>query len=190
MAKNRDIIRQCFVNLTDAIMKYQVNWMCDETWVRVISTRYPDVINSIGFSRATFNHGISMLASQCGTQNALGIFIHQSQTSCPYDSAQRRKVLFYYRQVLGKPPTLPKKLHDCKDVHVIARPIRVSMAEREVVQPLLIILQSTDHCPNNLSDHGNEDKPNEGNENNAGSSGGGGGEEEGGGNLGPIAVLC
>jgi hypothetical protein len=51
MAKNSDIIRQCYVtNLTDVVKKYQDNWMCDETWVRVISARYPDVINSIGDS--------------------------------------------------------------------------------------------------------------------------------------------
>ena len=71
MGKNGDIIRQCFVNLTDAVEKFQDNWMCDETWVRVITARYPDVINSIGFSRSSFNRVISMLASQCGTQNAL-----------------------------------------------------------------------------------------------------------------------
>ena len=80
MAKSSDIIRQCYMNLTDAVEKFQDNWMCDETWVRVITARYPDVINSIGFSRSSFNRVISMLASQCGTQNALGIFIHQFQT--------------------------------------------------------------------------------------------------------------
>ena len=67
--------------------------------------------------------------------------------------------------------------------------VRVSTAECEIVQPLLIILQSTNHCPNNLSDHGNKGNPNDGNNNNASGNGGGGGEEEGGGNLGPIAVV-
>ncbi len=55
MAKSSDIICQCYMNLTDAVEKFQDNWMCDKTWVRVISACYPDVINSIGFSRATFN---------------------------------------------------------------------------------------------------------------------------------------
>jgi hypothetical protein len=49
--------------------------------------------------------------------------------------------------------------------------------------------QSTDQRPNNRSDHGNGDNPNDGNENNAGGSGGGGGEEEGGDDSGPIAVV-
>ena len=49
MVKNWDIIRRCYINLTDAIEKYQDNWICDETWVRVISARYPDVIKTIGF---------------------------------------------------------------------------------------------------------------------------------------------
>ena len=71
MVKNRYIICQCFVNLTDAVEKFQDNWMCDETWVRVITARYPDVINSIGSSCSSFNRAISMLASQCGTQNVL-----------------------------------------------------------------------------------------------------------------------
>jgi len=80
MGKSSDIIRQRYINLTDAVEKFQDNWMSNETWVRVISLRYPDVINSIGFLRATFNRAISTLASQCGTQNALSIFIHQFQT--------------------------------------------------------------------------------------------------------------
>jgi hypothetical protein len=80
MGKNGDIICQCLVNLTDAVEKFQDNWMYYKTWVRIISARYPNVINSIGFSRATFNRAISTLASLCGTQNALGIFIHQFQT--------------------------------------------------------------------------------------------------------------
>ncbi len=80
MAKSSDIIRQCYVNLTVAVEKFQDNWMSNETWVRLIKLRYPDVINTIGFLRVTFNRAISTLASQCGTQNALGIFIHQFQT--------------------------------------------------------------------------------------------------------------
>ena len=117
MAKKYSIIYQCYVNLTDAVKKFQDNWMCDETWVRVITARYPDVINSIGFSRSSFNRVISMLASQCGTQNALGIFIHQFQMSCPYDSGQRRKVSYFYRQIIGKPPADPVSVRDITDVH-------------------------------------------------------------------------
>ena len=173
MAKSSDIIRQCYVNLTDAVEKFQDNWMCDETWVRVITARYPDVINSILFSRATFNRAISTIASQFGTHNALGIFIHQFQTSCPYDSGQQRRVSYFYRQVAGKPPAAPKRPHDCKDVHVRDWPIRLSTAECEVTRPLSIMPQSTDHCPSNLSDHGNEVNRNGGNENNAGGSRGG-----------------
>ena len=39
MAKSSDIICQCYMNLTDAVEKFQDNWMCDETWVRVITAR-------------------------------------------------------------------------------------------------------------------------------------------------------
>jgi hypothetical protein len=163
MAKSSDIIRQCYINLTDALEKFQDSWMCDETWFRVISSRYPNVINSIGFSRTTFIRAISRHASQCGTQNALGIFIHQFKTSCPYDSGQRRTVSYFYRQVAGKPPAAPSGPHDCKDVHVRARPIRLSTAEHEVTQSLTTTakLQSTDQRPNNHIDHGNGDNPND-----------------------------
>ena len=52
MAKNSDIICQCYVNLTDALKKYKDNWMCDMTWVRVFSARYPNFINAILASHA------------------------------------------------------------------------------------------------------------------------------------------
>ena len=92
---------------------------------------------------------------------------------CPYDSGKRREVSFYYRQVAGKPPTAPLGPHDCEDVHVRARPIRLSTAEREVTRPLSIMPQSTDQRPNNRSDYGNKDNPNEGNKNSAGGNEGG-----------------
>ena len=34
MAKNSDIILQCYVNLTDSLEKYRDNWMCDENKMR------------------------------------------------------------------------------------------------------------------------------------------------------------
>jgi len=172
MVKHNDIISQCYINLTDAIEKYQDNWICDETWFRVISARYPDVINSVGFSRAALNRAISRRASQCGTPNDSGIFMHHFQMPCLYEG-KKRKVFFYYRQVKGKPPASPSGPHDCEDVHVRARPIRLSTAERAVTQPLSVLPQSTDQqCPeNHRIDHGeNEENSNDDgrNENNTG----------------------
>jgi len=89
MVKHNDIISQCYINLTDAIEKYQDNWICDETWFRVISARYPDVINSVGFSRAAFNRAISCRASQCGTPNDSGIFMHHFQMPCLYEGKKK-----------------------------------------------------------------------------------------------------
>jgi hypothetical protein len=34
MAKNSDIIHQCYINLTDSLEKYYDNWMCDENKMR------------------------------------------------------------------------------------------------------------------------------------------------------------
>ncbi len=42
-----------------------------------------------------------------------------------------------------------------------------------MTQPLAILPQATDHRPNNCSDHGNEDNPNDSNKNNAGATEGG-----------------
>ena len=85
----------------------------------------------------------------------LWIFIHQFQISCPYESGQPRKVSFFYRQMAGKLPAAPSGPHDCEDVHVRARPIRLSTAYCEVIRPLSILPQSIDqHLNNNCSDHG------------------------------------
>ena len=95
MGKKNKVIYQCYVKLTDVVEKYQDNWICDETWFRVIKSHYPDVINSIGFSRTDFICAISGHACECETQNELGIFKHQFVLSCPYDSGQRRRNLFF-----------------------------------------------------------------------------------------------
>ena len=128
MVKPNDIISQCYINLNNAVEKYQDNWICNETWFRVISACYPNVINSVGFSRVAFNCAISRRASQCGTPNYSGIFMHHFQMPCLCEG-KKRKAFFYYRQVAGKPPASPSGPHDCEDVHIRVRPIRLSMAE-------------------------------------------------------------
>jgi hypothetical protein len=128
MAKKYSIIHQCYINLTTAVAKYQDNWISDKTWFRVTSSRYPDVIKSIRFSCAAFNHAISGHANQCGSLNESGIFMHQFLMPCPYER-QQRKVSFYYRQVAGKPPAASLGPFDCEDVHVRVMPIRLSTAE-------------------------------------------------------------
>ena len=180
MGRKKIIIYQCYIKLTDAIEKYQDNWMCDETWFKVITSHYPEVVNAIGgLSREDFNRAISDHASQCGAPNGLGIFKHHFASSCPYNLGQRRRVSFYYRQVKGKPPAAPSGPHDCEDVHVRPRPIRLSTAECAVTQPLSILPRSTDQqCPEkHRIDHGeNKENSNDNgrNENNTGGNRGGG----------------
>ena len=79
---------------------------------------------------------------------------------CPYHLGQRRKVSFYYRQVAGKPPASPLGPHDCKDVHVRVRPIRLSTVEQEELLPVQDLQQlqskSTARRDNhNVGDNGN-----------------------------------
>ena len=152
MVKPNDIISQCYVNLTNAVEKYQDNWIFDETWFRVISAHYPNVINSVGFSRVAFNRAISRRVSQCGTPNDSGICMHHFQMPCLYEGI-KRKVFFYYRQVAGEP-------HDCKYVHIRVGPIGLSTAEQEESPPLHDLQQlqskSTARCDShNVGDNGN-----------------------------------
>ena len=151
-----------------AVAKYQDSWICDKTWFRVISSRYPDVINSTGFSHAAFNRAISGHAAQCGSPNELGI--HQFSMPCPYEG-QRRKVFFYYWQVAEKPPAAPSGPHDCEEVHGRVRLIRQSMAEREESLPLSNLIQSTPCC-NNRGTHDNKDDCDDNNGINIGSNDG------------------
>jgi hypothetical protein len=51
--ESHDIIRQCYVDLTDAAKKYQDKWICDD-WFRVIGAYFPDIINSISFKLTAF----------------------------------------------------------------------------------------------------------------------------------------
>ena len=171
MAKKYSIIYQCYVNLTDAVKKFQDNWMSDETCFRVLSSRYPDVINSVGFSRELFNRAISRYATQCGSPNESCISMHQFSMPCPYGSGKQRKVSFYYRQVKRKPPATPSGPLDCKDKHVEAMPISLSSAEeREITQSLRIVPQSI--MPQSAK-NGIKGNLNDGNENNSSGSGGG-----------------
>ena len=77
----------------------------------------------------------------------------------PYEG-QRRKVFFYYRQVAGNPPAAPLGPHDCEDVHVRIRPIRLSTAEREESLPLSKSLKLPARCDNRNA-HDNKDDSND-----------------------------
>jgi hypothetical protein len=150
MVKPNDIISQCYINLTNSIEKYQDSWICDKTWFRVISTHYPNVINSVGFSRAAFNCTISHRASQCGTPNDSGIFMHHFHMQCLY-KGKKRKLFFYYRHVAGKPQASHLRPHDCKDVHVRVRPIRLSTAEQEELLLFTICNNYNQNQPHRVS---------------------------------------
>ncbi len=87
---------------------------------------------------------------------------------------------FYYWQVSGKPPAAPSGPHDCEDVHVRVRPIRLSTAKREKLLPLPNLIQSTAHADNHRA-HACDNKDNynggnhiDGNRGDDGQSGGGG----------------
>jgi hypothetical protein len=40
--EKKDLISECFINLTTACSLYQDKWICDETWYRLLSAHYPN----------------------------------------------------------------------------------------------------------------------------------------------------
>jgi hypothetical protein len=83
-------------------------------------------------------------------------------------------VSFYYRQVKEKSPATPLGPHDCEDLHVRARSVRLSTSEHEVTQALSILRpQSTDQRPNKHGDDGKGGNQNDSDKNNTGNNGGG-----------------
>jgi hypothetical protein len=85
--------------------------------------------------------------------------------------------------VKGKPPAAPSGPHDCEDVHVRARPIRLSTAECKEAQPLSTLLESTAQRPDNHRAHDNKDNQIVAMKTTLLAKGGGGSEDKGGDNL-------
>ena len=55
MGKNESIISDSYLNLTAASSQYQDNWICDETWFRLLNAHYPHMKNTFNFTRMGLN---------------------------------------------------------------------------------------------------------------------------------------
>ena len=114
MGKNESIISDSYLNLTAASSQYQDNWICDETWFRLLSSHYPHLKNTFKFTRVGLNRALSVKAGPFTGPNEFNLFLAKFQTECPY-SGERRRVSYFYRQVNGKPPSDPLSPLDITD---------------------------------------------------------------------------
>ena len=107
MQKNSNIICDSYLNLTAASSHYQDNWICDETWFRLLNAHYPHL-------REGLNRALSAKAGPFTGPNEFGIFSVKFRTECLY-SGERRRVSYFYKQVNGKPPADPASPLDVTD---------------------------------------------------------------------------
>ena len=114
MRKNESIISDSYLNLTAASSQYQDNWICDETWFRLLSSHYPHLKNTFNFTRVGLNRALSVKAGPFTGPNEFNLFLAKFRTECPY-SGERRRVSYFYRQVNGKPPADPVLSLDISD---------------------------------------------------------------------------
>jgi hypothetical protein len=115
MRKNESIISDSYLNLTAASsLLYQDNWICDETWFRLLNAHYPHLKNTFNFTRGGLIRALSAKSGPFIGPNECGLFLAKFQTGCPY-SGERRRVSYFYRQVNGKPPADPVSPLDITD---------------------------------------------------------------------------
>ena len=114
MRKNSNIICDSYLNLTAASSLYQDNWICDETWFRLLNAHYPLLKNAFNFTREGLNRALSAKAGPFTGPNEFSLFSVKFRTECPY-SGERRRVYYFYRQVNGKPPADPVSPLDITD---------------------------------------------------------------------------
>ena len=79
---DRDLILQSFRSYGNVNI-YQVNWMCDESWLRVINLRVPTISKAIpNFIRKNFNSAIGTVAGLFNTSNDGRIY--RKQFNCEF----------------------------------------------------------------------------------------------------------
>jgi hypothetical protein len=114
MQKNSNIICDSYLNLTAASSQYQDNWICGETWFRLLNAHYLHLKNTFNFTCEGLNRALSAKAGPFTGPNEFSLFLAKFQTECPY-SSERRRVSYFYRQVNGKHPADPVLSLDITD---------------------------------------------------------------------------
>jgi hypothetical protein len=94
------LIAQAFDKLSLSEPAYSDLWLCDETWIRALKSRYPDISKLATFDAVSFNRALlakyGTVYEKYGDENLYGVFSKKFKTVCPYDDSKRRTVRFYY----------------------------------------------------------------------------------------------
>ena len=103
----RKIIIDAFVAITwlfDA-SKFEDQWICDESWLRILKRYFPLLKNEIDMCQSDLVRALSTISITSGdTQNKIVVFQKMFTMDCPWSPGERRHVNFFYRSTNGIPP--------------------------------------------------------------------------------------
>ena len=135
MKKAKDLISDAWRKISSENSLYSDQWLCDETWYRVIRRYYPSLPDTIKFNRTVLNRALTPLSGSYDQTNIEGIYHANFFMICPYEG-KKRNVSYYFRTVHGAPPSSPTASSSVQDI--IAQSIsmqidraRISALERE-----------------------------------------------------------
>ena len=114
--KPNQLVSEAWLKISSDNALYSDQWLCDETWVRVIKKCYPSLPVAISFNCATLNRILTGLSGNHDQSNIMGIYHAKFSTLCPYDG-QKRKVSYYFRQVDSAIPSSPTASSDVQDTN-------------------------------------------------------------------------
>ena len=110
------VIRDAWLKISADSALHQDVWLCDETILCAITSRYTTLPNAIRIDHKAINTALSKFAGAFDQTNSKGLYHAQSTMECPYKKSKRRMVHYYYRHVLKDPPAPPRSASDIEDV--------------------------------------------------------------------------
>ena len=133
-ASRNQLIQNAYYNLT-AGGPYADNWICDETILQLIKTRYPKIESAFKYDRRAINRALVKITGAYDSSNLTKVYTSSFETLCPYTNT-KRKVYFYYRCTNDEPPSQPSQASDVQDIVAQSKRMqekreRLSDAERK-----------------------------------------------------------
>ena len=115
MKKLKDLISDAWRKISSENTVYSDQWLCDETWYRVIKRYYPLLQDTIKFNRPVLNRALTPPSGSYDQTNVEGIYHANFCMICPYDG-KKHNVSYYFRTVLDAPPSSPTAPSDVQDI--------------------------------------------------------------------------
>ncbi len=101
---NATIVIKSWLQITDELSEdYHDRWICDESWFRIIGSKYPNFTSSFDFKRKHIALFLPEIAGGFNILNKSGVYHKSFKTNCPYNG-KRRVVHYFYRHKLGLRP--------------------------------------------------------------------------------------